>query len=269
QGDPRRRHADVLRRADGGVRALAHATGLLRPARALRRVADGRLRALHDARAVERREPAARARRVRLYARVPRRDASRKPRRRIPGELLLRSGGPRRQRGGHDPRGGGHDREPEGSARALRDMIETPGGLAMRFQISVLALSALGAAAVLRGDDVTGKDRLLCTAVQSTQCTPDGECKSAPPWELNIPQFQETAGRDRTATTTRASGENRSSPIGNISREGGLIIFQGVQNGRAFSFVIAESSGMASIAVAREGLTVSIFGACTPTPEAK
>src|SRR5262245_20215997 len=139
----------------------------------------------------------------------------------------------------------------------------------MRFRTCAVALAAISAAAVLRGDDVTGKDRLLCTAVQSTQCTPDGECKSAPPWELNIPQFLEIDLKDKTATTTRASGENRSSPIGNISREGGLIIFQGVQNGRAFSFVIAESSGMASIAVAREGLTVSIFGACTPTPEAK
>jgi hypothetical protein len=36
--------------------------------------------------------------------------------------------------------------------------------------------------------------------------------------------------------------------------------------GRAFSFVIVEKTGMASIAVAREGMTVSVFGACTPMP---
>jgi hypothetical protein len=139
----------------------------------------------------------------------------------------------------------------------------------MRFQPSILALAALGAAAVLRGDDVAGKDRILCTAVQATQCTPDGQCKNALPWELNIPQFLEIDLKNKTATTTKASGENRSSPIGDVSREGGLIVFQGVQNGRAFSFVISEASGMASIAVAREDLTVSIFGACTPMPEAK
>ena len=139
----------------------------------------------------------------------------------------------------------------------------------MHYRPAALVLAALGAAAALRGDDVSGKDRLLCTAVQSTQCTSDGECKNAPPLDLNIPQFLEIDLKNRTATTTKASGENRSSPIGNVSREGGLIIFQGVQNGRAFSFVISESSGMASIGVAQEGLTDSIFGACTPMPEGK
>lgn len=139
----------------------------------------------------------------------------------------------------------------------------------MRFRTCAVALAAISAAAVLRGDDVTGKDRLLCTAVQSTECTPDGDCKSAPPWELNIPQFLEIDLKNKTATTTKASGENRSSTLGNVSREGGLIVFQGVQNGRAFSFVISESSGMASIAVAREQSTVSIFGACTPMAEGK
>ena len=138
----------------------------------------------------------------------------------------------------------------------------------MRITTCAVALAAMSAA-VLRGDDVTGRDRLLCTAVQSTQCTPDGECRSAPPWELNIPQFLEVDLKNKTATTTKASGENRSSPIGNVSREGGMIVFQGVQNERAFSFVISESTGMASIAVAREGSTVSIFGACTPMPEGK
>jgi hypothetical protein len=139
----------------------------------------------------------------------------------------------------------------------------------MRWRPSVLAMLGLGGAALLRGDDVTGKDRLLCAAVHVTQCTPDAECRSATPWELNVPQFVEVDLKNKTTTTTKASGENRSSPIGNVSREGGLIVFQGLQNGRAFSFVIQESSGLASVAVAGEDLTVSIFGACTPAPDGK
>jgi hypothetical protein len=47
-------------------------------------------------------------------------------------------------------------------------------------------------------------------------------------------------------------------------REEGKIFLQGIEKGRAFSFVIEEPSGEASIAVARQGLTVSVFGACTP-----
>jgi hypothetical protein len=124
-----------------------------------------------------------------------------------------------------------------------------------------LALPAVGAA-----DDLKGQDRILCTAVQATVCTTDGDCSIEAPWNLNIPQFIEINLKDKTASTTKASGENRSSPLANVSRDNGLIVIQGVEAGRAFSFVITEDTGFASIAVARQNLTVSVFGACTPMP---
>jgi hypothetical protein len=133
----------------------------------------------------------------------------------------------------------------------------------------VIGLVLGGVSAISRGDDVAGKDRILCGAVHAAQCTPDGDCHTAPAWELNIPQFIEIDLKNKTVAATKASGENRSSPIGNVSREGGLIVFQGVQNGRAFSFVITESTGLASVTVAKEDMTVSIFGACTPLPDGK
>jgi hypothetical protein len=39
-----------------------------------------------------------------------------------------------------------------------------------------------------------------------------------------------------------------------------------LENGRAFSLVINESTGMLSAAVARDGKSVGVFGACTPMP---
>ena len=57
---------------------------------------------------------------------------------------------------------------------------------------------------------------------------------------------------------------NRATPIKNLHREDGLIFLQGVEMGRAFSFVIQEETGDLSAAVAREDVTVSVFGACTP-----
>jgi hypothetical protein len=60
---------------------------------------------------------------------------------------------------------------------------------------------------------------------------------------------------------------SRDTPIENIEREGGLIFLQGIENGRAFSFVIVEASGVVSVAVAREDVTVTVFGSCTPLPE--
>jgi hypothetical protein len=127
--------------------------------------------------------------------------------------------------------------------------------------LSLLAL-ALPAAAV--ADDVTGAQAILCTAVQVTLCTDDGDCAVENPWTLNVPQFIEINFKDKRMSTTKASGENRSTPIRTLEREGGEIFLQGIEAGRAFSFVIEEKTGMASIAVAREGKTVSVFGACTP-----
>ena len=115
-------------------------------------------------------------------------------------------------------------------------------------------------------DDLTGQDRMLCTAVEATRCMETGSCTSELPWNLNIPQFIEIDLKAKTFSTTKASAENRTTPIRSVAREEGLIILQGYEAGRAFSFVIHEESGMASVAVARDGLTVSIFGACTPMP---
>ena len=135
----------------------------------------------------------------------------------------------------------------------------------------VLGLIVVVAAALAppaAADDLTGQNRILCTAVEVTRCLESGTCTSELPWNLNIPQFIEIDLTAKTFSTTKASGENRSTPIRSLVREEGLLVLQGFEAGRAFSFVIHEESGMVSVAVARDGLTVSIFGACTPMPQA-
>ncbi|MDJ0835482.1 MAG: hypothetical protein QNK37_03135 [Acidobacteriota bacterium] len=132
--------------------------------------------------------------------------------------------------------------------------------------VLLIAVALLQTSAPLLADDVSNARAMICTPVLVTRCTPDGECVSLPPWELNIPQFIEVDLENKMLRTTRSSGQDRSSPIEHLEREGELIFLQGVENGRAFSFVIAADTGMASIAVARDGLVVTVFGACTPAP---
>ena len=86
------------------------------------------------------------------------------------------------------------------------------------------------------------------------------------PWNLNIAHFIEVDLVAMTLGTTEASGQSRSTPIKNLERDGGLIVLQGFEDERAFSFVIAEEDGMLSVAVARDGVSVAAFGACTPMP---
>ncbi|HET9795420.1 MAG TPA: hypothetical protein VFS34_13285 [Thermoanaerobaculia bacterium] len=135
----------------------------------------------------------------------------------------------------------------------------------LKFIVPALLLASAPAFA----DDITGQKAILCTAVQATACYSGGDCEITPPWNLNVPQFIEINFNDKTLSTTKASGENRSTPFRTFLREDGQVYLQGVEGGRAFSFVITESTGMASIAVAREDLTVSVFGMCTPLPAGK
>ncbi len=127
----------------------------------------------------------------------------------------------------------------------------------------VLVFFAL-APPVAFADDISDADRILCSSVESTVCIFDGGCEIGAPWSWGIPQFIEIDLQTKRLSTTAASGESRSTPVTSLKLEDGLIFLQGVENGRAFSFVINQETGVLSAAVAREEVTVSVFGACTP-----
>jgi len=129
---------------------------------------------------------------------------------------------------------------------------------------SLPILLALAIPALAGADDLSKQELILCTSVSAMHCTEDGDCAVDMPWNLNIPQFLQLNLKDKTISTTKASGENRATPIKNLIREGGQIYLQGLEGGRAFSFVINEESGLLSAGVATDGKVVSVFGACTP-----
>ena len=124
-------------------------------------------------------------------------------------------------------------------------------------------------APLLAADDVTGATKLLCTSVQATSCNSEGDCSTDLPWTFNVPQFIEIDLDAKRLSTTKASDENRQSPIGSVIRADGLLVIQGLELGRAYSFVINEKSGRIAATVARDGVTVSVFGACTPLAPAR
>lgn len=134
----------------------------------------------------------------------------------------------------------------------------------MMSSIVVLLMVAVAGAA----EDLRGADKILCAAVQATYCDTSGDCEIGMPWRWNIPEFVEFHLDDEIITTTKAAERPRSTKIRTLEREGGEIYLQGVENGRAFSFVIDEASGVASIAIAADEMTISIFAACTPMPDA-
>ncbi len=130
-------------------------------------------------------------------------------------------------------------------------------------KLRVLIGASLLVASTAFADSVKDVDKILCSTSRIVVCFEDGECVDSLPWEFNVPQFVVIDTKEKTISTTKASNENRSTPIRAIQREAGTLILQGIEDGRAFGFVIDETTGLMTVSVARDGLSVSVFGACT------
>ncbi len=133
----------------------------------------------------------------------------------------------------------------------------------MTYKIATFNLALLFALPVA-GDVLKGADRMLCVPGPVFHCVNDGGCNSELPEDENIPQFIEVDLKRKTLAVTRASGEDRSTPIQSQARTAGYIYLQGVENGRTFSMVISENTGDLTFVVATDGETASMFGECTP-----
>ncbi len=133
----------------------------------------------------------------------------------------------------------------------------------MTYRISVIILALLAASPVA-ADTLKDANRMLCVPGTVSHCVNGEACNSELPETENIPEFIEIDLKRKTLASTRASGENRSTQVQNISREAGYIYLNGVENGRGFSMVISESTGDLTFVVATDGVTAAMFGNCTP-----
>lgn len=128
-------------------------------------------------------------------------------------------------------------------------------------------ITATGAALLLTGpalaENIEGVDRVVCASGQAQICLETGDCYEVPPFELAVPDFVVIDVKKKTVSTTEASDENRSSKVTLVESADGLLLLQGIENSRAFSFVIHEATGRMTASISRDGLTVTVFGACT------
>lgn len=129
-------------------------------------------------------------------------------------------------------------------------------------KMAIICVGTL-AASVGMAENIEGVDRMICSSGQAQICLETGECYAATPWELSVPDFVVIDTGKKLISTTRASGENRSSKIAKVEKADGLIYLQGSEGNRAFSFVIHEATGRMTVAIARDGMSVTVFGACT------
>jgi hypothetical protein len=133
----------------------------------------------------------------------------------------------------------------------------------MTYRIPVIVLALLSASPVT-ADTLKDANRMLCVPGTVSHCVNDEGCSSVLPETENIPEFIEVNLKSKTIAATKASGEDRTTPINTQSRSDGYIYLQGLENGRAFSMVISESTGDLTFAIAADGETAVMFGECTP-----
>jgi len=129
----------------------------------------------------------------------------------------------------------------------------------------LMVVTGMLAAGLVGAENLEGVDRMVCAATDVQICIEYDSCYSAAPVDLGIPEFVVIDVDEKTVSTTNRSSQNRSSSFTSVQKEDGLIYLQGVEGKRAFSFVIDEASGRMTVAVSRDGISVSVFGACTDT----
>ena len=130
--------------------------------------------------------------------------------------------------------------------------------------IWLLAWNLLLLPVAARADDLTGADQMICASAKATECYADGSCVEGEPEDWNVPRFMRVDLAEKTLSTTRASGEERSTPLQNLTRDGDRVFAQGAQTGRAVSLVINQRSGLASAGIVLDGHILSVFAHCTP-----
>jgi hypothetical protein len=133
----------------------------------------------------------------------------------------------------------------------------------MMRKIPVLVLALLSTSPVV-ADSLKDSERMLCVPGSVDHCVSGVACSSELPENENIPEFIEVDLKKKTIAATKASGEDRSTPINSLSREEGYIFIQGMEYGRTFSMVISESTGDLTFVIAANGESATMFGGCTP-----
>ena len=130
---------------------------------------------------------------------------------------------------------------------------------------SYIFCAGLLAAGIASAENLAGVDKMICAAGHAQICLETGDCYSTTPWELAMPDFVVIDIKKKTISTTKASQLNRATEFTGVEKSDGVIFLQGIEYGRAFSFVIHEATGRMTVAVSLDGISVSVFGACTAT----
>ncbi len=108
-----------------------------------------------------------------------------------------------------------------------------------------------------------GSSPLLCAGIEAFGCDIEYGCIEGTVESMDIPQFIRIDIGNNKISTPEGSKEKRVSVIRNFQRDKGVMILQGIEDGRGWSIIISEDTGKMTATASQDDVGFVIFGACT------
>lgn len=112
--------------------------------------------------------------------------------------------------------------------------------------------------------NVDGSKSLICAVIEIHECKSNNDCEEVTIEEINFAQFLMIDFKKNIISGTRADGEKLTTPIKSQVSMNGMLILQGVENGKGWTMSISEKTGNAVLTVSGDAEGFVAFGACIP-----
>lgn len=126
--------------------------------------------------------------------------------------------------------------------------------------ISVILIAPFHAVA----GDFDGSKPLIGAVTEIYECVANNACEKVTIEEINFVQFFEFNFKQKKITGTRANGQGLTTKIKSQVSMDGMLILQGVENGRGWTLSITEATGKMVLTVSDDEAGFVAFGACIP-----
>jgi hypothetical protein len=107
-----------------------------------------------------------------------------------------------------------------------------------------------------------GSKPFVCAIITAHECTTSNECKQVNVQRIDCPRFLTVDVGKKIITGKTEDLSVRNVEIKSISHVDANLILQGIQKGRAWSMVVAETTGKVTLSVSGKGESFVLFGEC-------
>lgn len=116
---------------------------------------------------------------------------------------------------------------------------------------------------VILAGDFDGSKPLICAVIETFECAPGDECQRGGNEYTGIPRFLRIDFKEKKIRRNMEDGKVRTTQIERMTRVGGKLILQGIEEGKAWSMMITEDKGKMTVVASDGQIGFIIFGACT------